>query len=56
MAIIEVNGLVKRYGDHTAVNGVGSAAVQGEVFGFVTGVALATPGVAQAELTGCAAL
>jgi ABC-type uncharacterized transport system ATPase subunit len=56
MAIIEVNGLVKRYGDPTAVNGVGSAVGQGDVFGFVTGVALATPEVAQAQLTGCAAL
>jgi len=35
MAIIEVNGLVKRYGDHTAVNGVGFAVEQGEIFGIL---------------------
>jgi ABC-type phosphonate transport system ATPase subunit len=62
MAIIEVHGLVKRYGDHTAVNGVGFAVEQGEIFGFVTEVALAIPGCpsrlqfAQAGSTGCAAL
>ena len=35
MAIIEVNGLVKRYGDHTAVNGVSFAVEQGEIFGIL---------------------
>ncbi|MFB6397628.1 ABC transporter ATP-binding protein [Polymorphospora lycopeni] len=35
MAIIEVDNLVKRYGDHTAVNGVGFAAEQGEIFGIL---------------------
>ncbi|GGV19979.1 multidrug ABC transporter ATP-binding protein [Actinomadura cremea] len=35
MAIIEVDGLVKRYGDHTAVNGVSFAVEQGEIFGIL---------------------
>ncbi|KFU79699.1 ABC-2 type transport system ATP-binding protein [Amycolatopsis lurida] len=35
MAIIEVEDLVKRYGDHTAVNGVGFAVEQGEIFGIL---------------------
>ncbi|CAM3770462.1 ABC transporter ATP-binding protein [Kibdelosporangium persicum] len=35
MAIIEVNGLVKRYGEHTAVNGVSFAVEQGEIFGIL---------------------
>ena len=35
MAIIEVNGLVKRYGDHTAVGGVDFAVEQGEIFGIL---------------------
>ncbi|MEV0731016.1 ABC transporter ATP-binding protein [Polymorphospora sp. NPDC050346] len=35
MAIIEVDNLVKRYGDHTAVNGVGFAVEQGEIFGIL---------------------
>ncbi len=61
MAIIEVHGLVKRYGDHTAVNGVGFAVERGEIFRFGAEVALAVHGCSsrlqftQAELTGCAA-
>ena len=35
MAIIEVDGLVKRYGDHTAVNGVSFAVEPGEIFGIL---------------------
>ncbi|OLT30300.1 multidrug ABC transporter ATP-binding protein [Actinomadura sp. CNU-125] len=35
MAIIEVNDLVKRYGEHTAVDGVGFAVEQGEIFGIL---------------------
>ena len=35
MAIIEVDGLVKRYGDHTAVNGISFAVEQGEIFGIL---------------------
>ncbi|GAA3562691.1 ABC transporter ATP-binding protein [Amycolatopsis ultiminotia] len=35
MAIIEVDNLVKRYGEHTAVNGVGFAVEQGEIFGIL---------------------
>jgi ABC-2 type transport system ATP-binding protein len=35
MAIIEVNDLVKRYGDHTAVGGVSFAVEQGEIFGIL---------------------
>jgi ABC-2 type transport system ATP-binding protein len=35
MAIIEVDGLVKRYGNHTAVDGVGFAVEQGEIFGIL---------------------
>ncbi|MGY6655218.1 ABC transporter ATP-binding protein [Amycolatopsis sp. TRM77291] len=35
MAIIEVQDLVKRYGDHTAVDGVGFAVEQGEIFGIL---------------------
>lgn len=35
MAIIEVDGLVKRYGDHTAVGGVSFAVEQGEIFGIL---------------------
>jgi ABC-2 type transport system ATP-binding protein len=34
-AVIEVNGLVKRYGDFTAVNGVHFEVYQGEVFGLL---------------------
>ncbi|GAB2974788.1 hypothetical protein GCM10027184_25800 [Saccharothrix stipae] len=33
MAIIEVHGLVKRYGNHTAMNGVGFTVGQGESTG-----------------------
>lgn len=35
MAIIEVNGLVKRYGGHTAVDGVSFAVEPGEIFGIL---------------------
>ncbi|ASO22073.1 ABC-2 type transport system ATP-binding protein [Actinoalloteichus hoggarensis] len=35
MAIIEVNDLVKRYGDHTTVKGVSFAVEQGEIFGIL---------------------
>jgi ABC-2 type transport system ATP-binding protein len=35
MAIIEVDGLVKRYGDHTVVDGVGFAVEPGEIFGIL---------------------
>jgi ABC-2 type transport system ATP-binding protein len=35
MAIIEVDNLVKRYGEHTAVDGVGFAVEQGEIFGIL---------------------
>jgi ABC-2 type transport system ATP-binding protein len=35
MAIIEVDNLVKRYGDHTAVNGVSFTVEQGEIFGIL---------------------
>ncbi|MFE2755949.1 ABC transporter ATP-binding protein [Actinosynnema sp. NPDC059335] len=35
MAIIEVTNLVKRYGDHTAVDGVSFAVEQGEIFGIL---------------------
>ncbi|MEV7550953.1 ABC transporter ATP-binding protein [Amycolatopsis sp. NPDC089917] len=35
MAIIEVDGLVKRYGDHTAVDGVGFSVERGEIFGIL---------------------
>ncbi|MFY1660575.1 ABC transporter ATP-binding protein [Micromonospora sp. WMMD1274] len=35
MAIIEVDGLVKRYGEHTAVDGVSFAVEQGEIFGIL---------------------
>jgi len=35
MAIIEVDNLVKRYGDHAAVNGVSFAVEQGEIFGIL---------------------
>jgi ABC-2 type transport system ATP-binding protein len=35
MAIIEVENLVKRYGDHTVVNGVSFAVEQGEIFGIL---------------------
>jgi len=35
MAIIEVDGLVKRYGGHTAVDGVSFAVEQGEIFGIL---------------------
>lgn len=35
MAIIEVEGLVKRYGDHTAVDGVSLAVEEGEIFGIL---------------------
>jgi ABC-2 type transport system ATP-binding protein len=35
MAIIEVTNLVKRYGAHTAVNGVSFAVEQGEIFGIL---------------------
>jgi len=35
MAIIEVQGLVKRYGGHTAVDGVSFAVEQGEIFGIL---------------------
>jgi ABC-2 type transport system ATP-binding protein len=35
MAIIEVENLVKRYGDHTAVNGISFAVEQGEIFGIL---------------------
>ncbi|MBB4912463.1 ABC transporter ATP-binding protein [Actinophytocola algeriensis] len=35
MAIIEVDNLVKRYGDTTAVNGVSFAVEEGEIFGIL---------------------
>jgi ABC-2 type transport system ATP-binding protein len=35
MAIIEVDNLVKRYGDHTAVGGISFAVEQGEIFGIL---------------------
>jgi ABC-2 type transport system ATP-binding protein len=35
MAIIEVADLVKRYGDHAAVNGVSFTVEQGEIFGIL---------------------
>jgi ABC-2 type transport system ATP-binding protein len=35
MAVIEVENLVKRYGDHTVVNGVSFAVEQGEIFGIL---------------------
>ncbi|GAA2515602.1 ABC transporter ATP-binding protein [Winogradskya humida] len=35
MAIIEVDGLVKRYGGHTAVDGVSFAVEPGEIFGIL---------------------
>jgi ABC-2 type transport system ATP-binding protein len=35
MAIIEVDGLVKRYGDYTAVDGISFAVEQGEIFGIL---------------------
>ena len=35
MAIIEVENLVKRYGGHTAVDGVSFAVEQGEIFGIL---------------------
>jgi ABC-2 type transport system ATP-binding protein len=35
MAIIEVDGLVKRYGDRTVVDGVSFAVEQGEIFGIL---------------------
>lgn len=35
MAIIEIDGLVKRYGDRTAVDGVSFAVEQGEIFGVL---------------------
>ncbi|MEO3925088.1 ABC transporter ATP-binding protein [Micromonosporaceae bacterium B7E4] len=35
MAIIEVDGLVKRYGEHTAVDGVSFAVEPGEIFGIL---------------------
>ncbi|MDB5054306.1 MAG: transporter [Bacilli bacterium] len=34
-AIIEVEGLVKRYGTHTAVNGISFEVLKGEVFGLL---------------------
>ena len=35
MAIIEVDGLVKRYGEHTAADGVSFAVDEGEIFGIL---------------------
>ncbi|PRX46938.1 ABC-2 type transport system ATP-binding protein [Prauserella shujinwangii] len=35
MAIIEVDDLVKRYGDHTALSGVSFAVEEGEIFGIL---------------------
>jgi ABC-2 type transport system ATP-binding protein len=35
MAIIDVQGLVKRYGEHTAVDGVSFAVEPGEIFGIL---------------------
>ncbi|MGW2282891.1 ABC transporter ATP-binding protein [Streptomyces sp. NPDC001770] len=35
MAIIEVENLVKRYGDHSVLNGVSFAVEQGEIFGIL---------------------
>jgi len=35
MAIIEVENLVKRYGDHTAVDGISFSVEQGEIFGIL---------------------
>ena len=34
-AIIEVHNLVKRFGEHTAVNGISFEVEQGEVFGLL---------------------
>ena len=34
-APLEVRGLVKRYGDHTAVDGVGFAIAAGETYGLL---------------------
>ncbi|HYU74362.1 MAG TPA: ATP-binding cassette domain-containing protein, partial [Ktedonobacteraceae bacterium] len=34
-AIIEVHDLVKRFGEHTAVNGINFEVEQGEVFGLL---------------------
>lgn len=62
MALIEVHGHIKRYGDHTAVDGAGFAVDQGEIFGCDTGAAPAIPGCparlrfSPVELTGCPAL
>src|SRR5688500_6300866 len=35
MAFIEVDGLIKRYGDRTVVDGVSFAVEQGEIFGIL---------------------
>src|ERR1700710_284618 len=35
MTIIEVDSLVKRYGDHTAVDGVSFSVEEGEIFGIL---------------------
>jgi ABC-2 type transport system ATP-binding protein len=35
MAVIEVNGLTKRYGDRTVVNGVSFTVAEGEIFGIL---------------------
>jgi ABC-2 type transport system ATP-binding protein len=35
MAVIEVNGLIKRYGDRTVVNGVSFTVAEGEIFGIL---------------------
>jgi ABC-type histidine transport system ATPase subunit len=62
MAIIEVDGLVGRYGDHTVVNGVGFTGEQGEIFGCGTGSSPAIPRClsrfqsAPVESTRCVAL
>ena len=62
MAIIEVPDLVKRYGDHTAMSGVGFTVEQGEIVGFDTRASTTIPRCLsrhqspQIGSTGCAAL
>ena len=34
-AVVEVKGLVKRYGDRVAVNGVDLSILEGEIFGLL---------------------
>jgi ABC-2 type transport system ATP-binding protein len=35
MSVIEVKNLIKRYGEHTAVDGVSFAVEAGEIFGIL---------------------